>query len=96
MALEKVITYDYEVRTEYKHIQERKRTAIVEDGEEISYSYHRRTLNPSDDISSESDEIKGMADTLWTDEVKAAWFLHQHNYPSGDPSTDWELAQLQK
>ena len=96
MALEKVITYDYEVRTEYKHIQERKRTAIVEDGEEISYSYHRRTLNPHDDISSESDEIKGMAAALWTDEVKAAWFLHQHNYPSGDPSTDWELAQLQK
>ena len=25
------------------------------------------------DVSSESDEIKGMADTLWTDAVKEAW-----------------------
>ena len=73
MALEKVITYDYEVRTEFKHIQERAKTAIVEDGEEISYSYHRRILTPDMDVSSESDEIKGMASALWSDEVKAAW-----------------------
>ena len=73
MALEKVITYDYEIRTEFKHIQERQRTAIVEDGKELSYSYHRRVLAPDADVSSESDEIKGMADALWTDAVKEAW-----------------------
>ena len=73
MALEKVITYDYEVRSEYKHIGERKKTAIVEDGKELSYSYHRRVLTPDADVSSESDEIKGMASALWSDEVKAAW-----------------------
>ena len=73
MALTKVVTYDYEVRTEYKHIQERQRTAIVEDGSELSFSYHRRVLTPDADVSSESDEIKGMADALWTDAVKEAW-----------------------
>jgi len=73
MALEKVITYDYEVKTEYKHIQERQRTAIVEDGNELSYSYHRRVLTPDMDVSSESDEIKGIADAVWTDAVKEAW-----------------------
>ena len=73
MALEKKITYDYEVRGEYKHINERRKTAIMEDGNEISYSYHRRVLTPDMDVSSESDEIKGMADALWTDEVKQAW-----------------------
>ena len=73
MALEKVITYDYEIRTEYKHINERAKTAIVEDGSELSYSYHRRVLTPDADVSSESDEIKGMADALWTDAVKEAW-----------------------
>jgi len=73
MALEKVITYDYEIRGEFKHIQERQRTAIVEDGSQLSYSYHRRVLSPDADVSSESDEIKGMADALWTDEVKEAW-----------------------
>ena len=77
MALEKVITYDYEVRGKYKCIQQRQRTAIVEDGSELSYSYHRRVLSPDADVSSESDEIKGMADTLWTDEVKEAWAEHQ-------------------
>ena len=77
MALEKVITYDYEIRSEYKHIQERQRTAIVEDGSELSYSYHRRVLAPDADVSSESDEIKGMATALWTDEVKAAWAAKQ-------------------
>ena len=73
MALEKVITYDYEIRTEYKHIQERKKTAIIEDGKEISHSYKRRVLSSDMDVSSESNEVKGMADTLWTDAVKKAW-----------------------
>ena len=77
MALEKVITYDYEVITEFKHIQERVKTAIVEDGKEISFSYHRRVLSPDMDVSSESDEIKGMASALWSDEVKAAWAAKQ-------------------
>ena len=77
MALEKVITYDYEVRGQFKHIQERKRTAVVEDGNELSYSYHRRVLSPDADVSSESDEIKGMASALWTDAVKAAWAAKQ-------------------
>tara|TARA_Y100000593_G_scaffold79726_1_gene148498 strand:- start:49 stop:288 length:240 start_codon:yes stop_codon:yes gene_type:complete len=77
MALEKVITYDYEIRGKYKNIQERARTAIVEDGEEISFSYHRRVLTPDADVSSESDEIKGMASALWTDEVKAAYAAKQ-------------------
>tara|TARA_R100000315_G_C5224622_1_gene135929 strand:+ start:766 stop:1014 length:249 start_codon:yes stop_codon:yes gene_type:complete len=73
MALEKVITYDYEIRTEHKHIQEREKTSIMEDGNELSYSYHRRVLTPDMDVSSESDDIKGMADALWTDDVKKAW-----------------------
>ena len=77
MALEKVITYDYEVRGEFKHIQERTKTSVMEDGKELSYSYSRRVLSPNADVSSESDEIKGMASALWTDAVKAAWAAKQ-------------------
>jgi len=73
MALEKKVTYDYEIRGEFKFIQERQRTAVVEDGEELSFSYHRRILTPDADVSSESDEIKGMASALWTDAVKKAY-----------------------
>tara|TARA_Y100000296_G_scaffold4961_1_gene6263 strand:- start:44 stop:292 length:249 start_codon:yes stop_codon:yes gene_type:complete len=73
MALEKVITYDYEVRGKYKCIQQRQKTAIVEDGKEISFSYYRTAFMPDADVSGESDELKGMASALWTDEVKAAY-----------------------
>tara|TARA_R100001530_G_C4292681_1_gene148439 strand:+ start:701 stop:952 length:252 start_codon:yes stop_codon:yes gene_type:complete len=72
MALEKKITYDYEIRGEYKHIQERQKTAIMEDGNELSSSYHRRVLTPDMDVSGESDEIKAIA-SIWTDEIKTAW-----------------------
>jgi len=77
MALEKVVSYDYEVRGDFKFIQERAKTSILEDGEELSYSYQRRVLAPDADVSGESDEIKGMASALWSDEVKAAWAAKQ-------------------
>ena len=63
MALEKKVTYDYEVRGEYKCIQQRARTAVVEDGEEISFSYHRISFMPDADVSGESDEVKALADS---------------------------------
>ena len=77
MALTKEVSYDYEVRSEFKQIQERAKTSIMEDGKELSYSYHRRVLSPEMDVSGESDEIKGMASALWSDEVKAAWAAKQ-------------------
>ena len=73
MALSKVVSYDYEIRSEFKHIQERQKTAVLEDGNELSSSYHRRVLTPDADVSSESAEIQGMASALWSDEVKAAY-----------------------
>tara|TARA_R100001443_G_C3248199_1_gene152567 strand:+ start:299 stop:541 length:243 start_codon:yes stop_codon:yes gene_type:complete len=73
MALEKKTTYDYEIRGEHKIIQERAKVSILEDGKEISYKYNRKAFNPSSDISAESDELKSLANTLWTDEVKKAW-----------------------
>ena len=75
MALEKVITYDYEVRTEWRHIQERTKTAINEDGKELSFSYHRRVLTIGDDLSSESDEVKALSSSLWTPAVSASYSL---------------------
>ena len=73
MAITKVLTDDYEVRTEWKHIQVRTKTSIMENGEEISYKYHRRVLQPDADISGESDELKALAGALWTDEIKKAY-----------------------
>lgn len=73
MALTKKVTYDYEIRTEFRYIQERTRTAIIESGNEISYTYNRRILTPDADVSAESDELKAMANALWTDDIKKAY-----------------------
>jgi len=73
MALTKVEKDDYEVRTEWRHIQVRTKTSIMEDGAEISYKYHRKVLTPDMDVSGESAEIQALAGALWTDEVKKAY-----------------------
>tara|TARA_R110002153_G_scaffold134105_1_gene283177 strand:- start:24 stop:260 length:237 start_codon:yes stop_codon:yes gene_type:complete len=73
MALTKETTEDYEVRGEFKTIQKRTRTAIMEDGAEISYKYHRTSFMCDADVSAESDELKALAGALWTDAVKKAY-----------------------
>jgi len=73
MALTKQVTEDYEVRGEFKTIQKRTRTAIMEDGAEISYKYHRTTFMCDADVSAESDELKALASALWTDAIKKAY-----------------------
>tara|TARA_R100000329_G_scaffold6361_4_gene7940 strand:- start:4896 stop:5141 length:246 start_codon:yes stop_codon:yes gene_type:complete len=73
MALSKVEKDDYEVRGEYKHINVRTKTSIMEDNAEISYKYHRKVLTPDMDVSGESAEIQALANALWTDEIKKAW-----------------------
>ena len=76
-----------EVVGEYKAVQVRELTTIKEDDVVISKSYTNRyvlncgKLDASDnlvdtDISSESDEVKGIANLVWTDSVKTAWKAH--------------------
>ena len=73
MALSKKVTYDYDVRGEFKTISVREKTAIMEDGVELSASYHRKTIQPKDDVSAESDEVKAIANAVFTDAIKKAW-----------------------
>ena len=73
MAITKELKDDYEVRTEHKHINVRTKTSIMEDGKELSFSYHRKVLTPDMDVSGESAEIKALAGAIWTDAVKKAW-----------------------
>ena len=73
MALTKETKDDYEVRGEYKFIQVRTKTSIMEDGEELSFKYSRRILTPNMDVSGESAEIRALAGALWTDEIKSAY-----------------------
>jgi len=97
MALTKEVKYDkVEIVGDYKHVQCREVTIISEDGVQLSRSFHRHVLSPDSDISDEPQETQDICNVVWTDAVKAAWCLHSKGYPIGDPSTDWELAQLQK
>ena len=73
MALSKVEKDDYEIRGEYKHINVRTKTSIMEDGAEISFKYHRKVLTPDMDVSGESAEIQALAGALWSSEIKKAW-----------------------
>ena len=86
MALTKTTTSDrIEVVGDFKHIHIRDATVIKEDGKEISRSFHRKVLVPgrlSDksndtytqtDVSSESTEVQGIANTVWTSTVHDSW-----------------------
>ena len=68
-----------EVVGQYKVIQVRTDTVIKEDGKEISRSPHSHVVHPDADISGEDAEVQAVANTVWTDSVKAAWKTHKEN-----------------
>ena len=77
MALEKVTTQDkIEIVGDYKIVQVRTKTAIVEDGVEISSSFHRHLVTPDADITGESADVQAICNAVHTDEVKAAYLAH--------------------
>ena len=76
MALEKVITEDkIEIIGEYKHVQVRTCTKVVEDGVEISSGYHRHVVTAGQDYSNESTEVQAICATVHTAEVIANYAL---------------------
>jgi hypothetical protein len=78
MALEKVVTQDkIEIVGEYKHVQVRTKTAIVEDGVELSSGYHRHVISAGDDYSNESAEVQAICAALHTPELVAAYVASQ-------------------
>ena len=78
MAITKEVRYDkVEIVGDYKAVQCREATIIKEDGVEISRSFNRHVLHPDSDISGEPQETQDVCNTVWTDEVKAAWTTFQ-------------------
>ncbi len=74
MSLEKVIIQDkIEVCGEYRHIQIRTKTAVMEDGVELSSGYHRHVVSAGDDYSNESPEVQAICQVVHTDAVIAAY-----------------------
>ena len=78
--LEKQITQDkIEIIAtgDFKVLQVRTKTAIIEDGTELSSSYHRHVVMPTDDLTAESDEIAAIANALFTQAMKDAYTASQ-------------------
>jgi len=74
MALSKVISDDkIEIVGEFKAIQIRTKTAVLEDGVELSSSFHRHVVTAGDDYSNESAEVQAICELMHTDAVIAAY-----------------------
>jgi len=75
--LEKIVKIDQiEIVGDYKAIQVRTATVVTDDGVELSRSFHRHTLSCDADIRKEDAEVQAICNTVWTDEVKAAYQTH--------------------
>ncbi len=73
MALEKVISVDLIEVIENGSIQVRTKTAIKEDGVEISSKFHRHVVVPGADYSAEDAKVQAIAASIHTPEVIAAY-----------------------
>ena len=68
-----------EVVGQYKSVQVRTDTVVMEDGEELSRKYHRHALSPDAVITGEHSEVQAVCNAVWTDEVKAAYETFKAN-----------------
>ena len=73
MALEKVISVDLIEVLENGAVQVRTKTAIMEDGKQLSGSFHRHVVVPGADYSAEDAKVQAICAAVHTAEVIAAY-----------------------
>ncbi len=73
MSLEKVISVDLIEVVENGCVQVRTKTAIKEDGVEISSKFARHVVAPGDDYSAEDARVKAICAAMHTADVVAAY-----------------------
>ena len=82
MALSKVTVIDKIEVLEKGQVQVRTATRVMEDGVQLSSSFHRHVVNPSTktgdtwadtDISGEDARVQAIATATWTSAVKTAY-----------------------
>lgn len=77
MALEKEIKIDQIEVVENGTVQVRQATIITEDGNQISRTFHRWVITPSQDYSDQEDKVKDICRVAHTPEVIAAYQAQQ-------------------
>jgi hypothetical protein len=75
--LEKIVSVDLIEVIENGCIQVRSKTAIKEDGVEISSKFHRHVVVPGADYSAEDAKVQAIAASIHTPEVIAAYVAAQ-------------------
>jgi multidrug efflux pump subunit AcrA (membrane-fusion protein) len=73
MSLTKTITVDQITVNENGIILYREATRIMEDGNQISQTYHRSSLTPAQDLTGVPANVVAICNTVWTAEVVAAY-----------------------
>ena len=71
--LEKITSVDLIEVVENGSIQVRTKTAIIENGKQISGAFHRHVVVPGADYSGEDAKVKAIAASIHTNEVIAAY-----------------------
>jgi hypothetical protein len=79
MALEKNVVVDKIEVLESGVVQVRTKTAILEDGEQISGTFHRHVVAPGDDYSAEDARVQAVCKATHTKDVVAAYKTSQQH-----------------
>jgi DNA-binding transcriptional LysR family regulator len=77
MALTKTTNIDQITVTENGTVLYREVTRILEDGVQLSQTYHRTSLSPAQDLTGIPDNVVAIANVAWTPEVIAAYNAQQ-------------------
>jgi len=73
MSLSKTTVIDQITVTENGSVLYRQATRIMEDGNQISQTYHRSSLTPAQDLTGVPANVVAICNTVWTPEVIAAY-----------------------
>jgi len=73
MSLTKTTTVDQITVTENGIVLFREATRIMEDGNELSKTYHRTSLTPGQDLTGQPANVTAICNAAWTQEVVDAY-----------------------
>ena len=73
MSLTKTTAVDQITVTENGIVLYREATRIMEDGNQISQTYHRSSLSPAQDLTGQPANVVAICNVAWTPEVIAAY-----------------------
>jgi hypothetical protein len=73
MALTEKTIIDKIELVENNSIQVRTATIIEKDGLELTRTYHRHVVKPTDDVTNEDSKVQAIAKAIWTKEVIASY-----------------------